>query len=200
MERKCMHCGSSIAVVGIRKGMPLCRKHYLEVRKYGKVRTFEEKYGCKIIETSDHYEVCFKNGDVGLIDKPDLELFKTTNWHVSQDKYIVGWKNGKIIKLHRLLMDFPDEFVDHRNRNPLDNRKQNLRLATPSDNARNSKIQRNNKSGVAGVRRVPNYNTWNARIIVNNKYIHLGNYKTFEEAVAARKEAESKYFGEFAPQ
>ena len=43
------------------------------------------------------------------------------------------------------------------------------------------------------------HGTWNASIMVDRKGIHLGNFKTLEEAKEARIKAELKYFGEFSP-
>lgn len=80
----------------------------------------------------------------------------------------------------------------------MDNRKVNLRLCSPKENSRNLSLAKNNKTGVTGVRKTK-YGKWNARITVDRKEIYLGNYDTLEEAAKARKEAEKKYFGEFAP-
>ena len=69
---------------------------------------------------------------------------------------------------------------------------------TPSQNQMNSKLSSNNTSGVTGVYWVKKCNKWNANIKINNKYIHLGNFTDFDDAVKARKEAEQKYFGEYS--
>ena len=88
--------------------------------------------------------------------------------------------------------------MDHINRDKLDNRKMNLRLCSPTENSRNISIAKNNKSGVTGVEKMSN-GKWRARIMVDRKGIHLGSFKTLEEAKEARMKAEIKYFGEFSP-
>lgn len=94
---------------------------------------------------------------------------------------------------------WPRKLMDHINRNPADNRICNLREASKSQNSMNRELQSNNISGTTGVWYSLRQNRWCARITVDNQIIGLGTYKTLEEAVQARKIAESKYFGEFAP-
>jgi len=80
--------------------------------------------------------------------------------------------------------------IDHINRNRLDNRISNLRIATRTQNRQNNRY--------AGV--FLNKKYFRARIAVDGVEIHLGCFRTFDEARAARREAELKYFGEFARQ
>jgi hypothetical protein len=61
----------------------------------------------------------------------------------------------------------------------------------------NSTLRKNNKSGHRGVFYSNTINKWIARICVNNKNIHIGTYKNFEDAVKARHDAEEKYYGEY---
>lgn len=89
---------------------------------------------------------------------------------------------------------------DHIDRNPLNNRRCNLRPATKSDNAHNKSMQHNNTSGVIGVHWTNNEKKWRAQIVVNNQQISLGYHKDKDDAIRARLIAEIKYFGEFAPQ
>ena len=104
--------------------------------------------------------------------------------------------NKKLIELHRWIMDFPEKgnYVDHINHNTLDNRKENLRVVSNSDNLKNSRIRIDNKTGYKGVRFDRFRNKWSAEIKVNYKKIHLGRYEKFEDAVRARKNAEIKYW------
>jgi hypothetical protein len=90
--------------------------------------------------------------------------------------------------------------IDHINGNRSDNRWCNLRLATRSQNNWNRPPQANNPFGVSGVylRTYRSGNTkWHARVTVDRKPILLGTFDTMDEAVAARRAAEIKYFGEF---
>lgn len=92
------------------------------------------------------------------------------------------------------------KYQDHINRNPLDNRKENLREATSAENARNCSISKNNTTGFIGVKWNKVNNNWRSEITVNKQRINLGSFKTKYDAIIARLEAEAKYYGEFAPQ
>jgi hypothetical protein len=81
---------------------------------------------------------------------------------------------------------------------PLPNVASNIRLATNSENIRNQKKHTNNTSGVPGVTWDKYRKKWLAQIVVNYKNISLGRFNEFNDAVAARKTAEERYFGEFS--
>lgn len=87
--------------------------------------------------------------------------------------------------------NWPEENIDHINGDRADNRIDNLRLASFKENARNTKLRRTNKSGCVGV--LPLRRRWRAYIYAENEQRHIGVFDTYEEAVAARKEAEARY-------
>lgn len=60
----------------------------------------------------------------------------------------------------------------------------------------NSKISKNNTTGVKGVSK--SGNKYVARIMINGKSISLGYYSTLEEAAKARQDAEKQFFGNYA--
>jgi len=100
--------------------------------------------------------------------------------------------------LHRLAflyMDgyFPENDIDHINRDTLDNRWDNLRHVSHACNMRNSKVRNTNKSGVNGVAWHKAANKWCGSIMVNYKSIHLGISGSFCEVVKARWEAEKEH-------
>lgn len=86
--------------------------------------------------------------------------------------------------------------VDHINGNPLDNRRENLRIVTPQNNARN-KVHRKNSSGYTGVTWVKRINRWQATITVNNKTLNLGYFDIPRDASDAYQKAAAEHFGEF---
>lgn len=134
-----------------------------------------------------------------LIDKEDFERIKNYTWAEDAHGYIYTSINGKIIKLHKFIMD-SKRIVDHRNRKRYDNRKENLREATIQENNRNHKVRIDNESGVSGVVWMkPNHN-WSAVIYIDGKTKRCGSYSNLDDAIKARLKAEAKYFGEFAPQ
>lgn len=79
--------------------------------------------------------------------------------------------------------------IDHINHNRSDNRLENLRLVSRTDNSKNCSISSNNKSGATGVY-LTKYGKWHAQITVGNKKIHLGLFTDIEMAAKARKDAE----------
>lgn len=92
----------------------------------------------------------------------------------------------------------PPEYLDHKNRDKLDDRIENLRDLTASENSFNMGLTIRNTSGVIGVH--PFWTNghgpyWKAAITVRREQIYLGSYTYFEEAVAARRSAELRYFG-----
>lgn len=100
------------------------------------------------------------------------------------------------IQIHKLIMTA--DCIDHINRNGLDNRICNLRRCTKGQNGINADPKSSNTSGVTGVWWHKEIKRWRADIKVNRKKICLGSFIEKDDAVKARKEAEKKYFGEFA--
>lgn len=101
--------------------------------------------------------------------------------------------------LHRYVMNAPAHIsVDHKNMNPLDNRKNNLRMCTKSQNGCNRGIPSNNTSGIKGVSFDKQTNSWAAYIGINGKCLKIGRFKNIEDAKEARLTAARKYHGEFA--
>src|SRR5579859_6186486 len=91
-----------------------------------------------------------------LVDQEMLDIVNQYSWYLNQrgyaayDSKINGrWTLGPFI--YYQYYGVRPNFVDHINRNPLDNRIQNLRVATKSENMRNRPKQSNNKSGYKGV-------------------------------------------------
>ena len=202
--KKCKICGKNEIQA---KGM--CIKHYQQYRKYGKVldnnpRT--QKNPNEIIKYEDYAEIILynnKSNEVAraLIDLEDIVKVKDYKWYLNKCGYVFTKVNYSNIRLHRLIMDSPDDMVvDHINHNQLDNRKLNLRTCTQQQNCMNASKRIDNTSGTTGVCFDKRSNKWNARIIFKGKCIHLGYFNAKEEAVKARQEAEIKYFGKYRNQ
>jgi ribosomal protein S14 len=88
--------------------------------------------------------------------------------------------------------------IDHINGDPSDNRIENLRLATHSQNRVNWQKPRRNASGVRGVVRCSRDGRWKAEIKFNGARINIGRFDTKEQAAAARRAKELEIHGEFA--
>lgn len=103
--------------------------------------------------------------------------------------------------LHRFLLGDPEcETIDHKNGLFWDNRKQNLRPASRSENARNARKIRRGTSRFKGVSlaRRRNRTYWQASIRVDGKNTHLGYFQDEEDAARAYDTAAKSHFQDFA--
>ena len=87
----------------------------------------------------------------------------------------------------------------HRNTDKTDNRRRNIRVCNAMENAWNVQISKNNKTGVRGVHWNERLGCYVAQIMERKHAHHLGCFTTLEEAAVARRAAEIKYYGSFAP-
>lgn len=106
--------------------------------------------------------------------------------------------DGKTYQTHRIVWllvhgEWPDGEIDHKDRNPMNNRIENLRVASSSENSHNHGLQRNNSSGYPGVSFHKPSKKYQAYIKVDNKIIYLGLFNTAEEAYRAYQLAKIKY-------
>ena len=143
-----------------------------------------------------------------LIDTNDLDKvlsFKGT-WSGRWDNrniYVTTVLTKDKIKthtnIHKAIMGTDNflPYIDHKDGNTLDNRKDNLRFCTCQQNNMNSK-PRKGTSIYKGVSWSKRKKKWETGIFVNKKTIHLGYYKSEEEAALVYNLAASIHFGEFA--
>lgn len=152
-------------------------------------------------ECEGYYKVYFTNDDrFAIISKESFDVVSKYKWHIRPDGYVeTKNKEKENILLHRLVTNFQYPIVDHINRNKLDNRLNNLRCVTTSQNQMNKSIQKNNTSGITGVSWDKNRNKWHVMISVNHKNINLGRFDSLEEARKVRRKAEKIYHKEYSP-
>lgn len=111
--------------------------------------------------------------------------------------------DGELFTAHRLAVFYmtgawPETLVDHRDRDRTNNRWDNIRNASYSENAANQALSPRNTSGFKGVSWNADGRRWQAHIMVNKKSIYLGLFDKPEDAAEAYMVAAVKYFGEFA--
>jgi hypothetical protein len=135
-------------------------------------------------------------GDI-ILDDEDKYLLKNHNWWFKDNVYPQTKINGKNVYIHHLVMN-NNSLIDHIDRNPLNNKKSNLRFATKSTNAMNVKIRKDNTSGIKGVSWNKKKERWEVYINKNKNRIKLGYFKELKLAALERANAELKFFGEFA--
>lgn len=144
------------------------------------------------VKRDGYYECEDFAGNKFFIDECDYNDCSKYVWHVDPNGYVISkFADGKVRKLHRFLLGLKngDKLeVDHIDRNPLNNRRENLRLADRSMNCQNRGMSSKNKSGVTGV--CKSGSGWVAQINDKGVRHYLGYFLDKEEAIRKRKEAE----------
>ena len=141
----------------------------------------------------NQYKIPLKNKNKEIIDysivseEDYLELNKY-KWYISNNEYVEGKYNNKTISMHKFIMniilnkDSKNKIVDHINSNKFDNRRDNLRIVTHSENARNRTKHKNSTSKYYGVSYVKVNNIWMSCIVFNNTRLQA--YYKIEEHAA----------------
>lgn len=156
-----------------------------------------------------------------IVDDNLFEELNKYQWRLSPAGYpraTIGGKgkgyhgqNGIRMYIYHLIIGIPPKgmMTDHVNSNPLDNRKCNLRFCDYQGNGANQKKRENCSSIYKGVRwnqiektkrgtYIKRKKPWCAACEYNNKTIHIGRYKTEEEAALAYNKKAKELWGEYA--
>lgn len=133
------------------------------------------------------------NGVYVLVDDEDYLKYSYLKWYMNNSGYAVrrdSVNEGKIKKttyLHRLIANTPTNlFVDHINRNRLDNRKENLRNVTWEENRNNISVHKDNKNGEKNVDYNKKLKKFRVRIQRNKQVVFYKYYKNLLSAIQAR--------------
>ena len=128
-----------------------------------------------------------KQGDKAYINSMGYKVLKFDGTAYLEHRLIWAWHHGEC-----------PEFIDHIDNDPTNNRLENLRPASFSENMRNAKLGKKNTSGVKGVYWCKAKKKWKAVLTYNGKQNYLGRYKDLAEAEVVVADARQKYHGVFA--
>lgn len=194
---RCCICGRQLFRKIKSHGKVYCKKHYHQLKKYGKPidnnpRTILDRNEIIVdgkIARVKLYDSQCNHIATAIIDSEDVNKIRYTKWKLSSSGYAANTPkfSGSNKHMHREILG-TDQFVDHINHNTLDNRKCNLRIVTKSQNAMNQNFKGISRNGCK----------WYAHIKIDQKMLNLGNYLDEEEALYARWYAEQVLFKEFA--
>lgn len=191
------------------------KTYYFSKNKFGEYAeklaelTFKEKK--KIVNLVEYkenfailklYSQTYGYHDV-YIDIEDVDKIKDYSWYICPKGNGIYIYNNQLGPIHRYIMNVSDKnkIIDHINRNPKDNRKNNLRITCHSGNKRNLPLKSNNTSGIIGVRYDKIRNRWCAEIRdLNRKKItanfgckKYGYNEAKQLAINFRKQKEKEY-------
>ena len=149
-------------------------------------------------------EIPLTRGYVAIIDSCDLEKVSGYKWYAYKG-YATMYAGRSVmidgkkvrIPMHRLLMDAPKGFdVDHIDHDGLNNTRDNLRLATRSQNSFNRPMNKNNKTGIRCIYWYKQTNRWVLKMAGKT----IGYFKELPDAVDAYNLKAKELWGDFAPQ
>ena len=155
-------------------------------------------------------EIPLTQGKVAIVDDEDYEWLSKWKWcalkrvlkrgiqwyAIRQEAKCSFREKARMVIMHREILGLSETkiFGDHKNHNGLDNRRENLRSATPKQNAGNTRKRPGGTSRFKGVSWCRTYEQWCVK--VGSKFI--GRYDTEEEAGKASEEAHKARYGEYA--
>jgi len=152
-------------------------------------------------------KVEINGGLFALVNDEDCEFLSQWKWHLSGGYVQRTFRtdNGRVLsaKMHREVlkrsgMDLSGKIVDHINFNKLDNRRENLRLATSSQSNAHKKPQLNNTSGYKGVSWDKSKGKWKAAYAFRKKDYHIGYFNDVIEAARAYNEIVKVKYNNYA--
>lgn len=187
---RCSYCWNEKEIsVSNAKKVSSCWCMTKELFYKNKIEKFEKN--TTVIDMWYYIEFSLTNWWFCKLDKSDYDMVKWSSWYKSIRWYVETRKNNKLVKLHRLVMWMNKwKVIDHINRDKLDNRKENLRYCTQSDNMKNIwpikwkyKWVHKNKQ-------------W--KYVAQCQHKHIWTFENEEEAWIAYNKKAKELFGDFA--
>lgn len=147
-------------------------------------------------------EIKLTQGKIAVVDDSDFDQVNQFKWYAVKDKR--RWYAKRTVKegsknlfLHQFLFRGL-KGIDHRDGNGLNNRRDNLRPATKSQNQANQPKCRKSSSRFKGVFYRRDNGKWRSILGLNGRLVHLGQFDCEEDAALAYNGAAKLFFGEFA--
>lgn len=135
------------------------------------------------------------DGSIAIVNSEDRQIVEGWNWSINGNGYAHRGDGKRTIRLHA---EIAGSHCDHIDRNPLNNRRSNLRPATSAQNCQNRGRASNNQSGFKGVSFRKDRGTWIASIRSGGRLTKIGTFETPEDAARAYDAKARELFGEFA--
>jgi len=148
------------------------------------------------------FTLILTQGKVAIVDIEDMPRVAGYKWSALRTKngrwYAKARDGSRWIYLHRVIMGAPDELdVDHKDHDGLNNRRDNLRLATRTQNLGNQR-RRRSKNKFKGYTAHPTPGRWIAQIRFKGKHVYIGAFSSEREAAEAYDRKALELYGEFA--
>ena len=205
---RCDNCFFSLWMMGPNRPALTCKQ---KVNFVGRRRMVLPDWSCPNFYPSGDFKlgseavrrIPLTRGKFALVEPEDYYQLSKFNWHTREPTkgifYASGIRNGKSVRMHREIMDAPDDLVvDHIDRNGLNNCRSNLRLCTPAQNNLNKFLNSYGSSKYKGVNWAKIKKKWRAEVQFDNKMYYLGYFTDEIDAAKAYDEKASQLHGEFA--
>ncbi len=154
-------------------------------------------------------KIKLNHGKYAMVDDEDFEELNKHKWYYYRVRdsdlgYAVrsipiGNGKQKTIGMHRVIMNTPEgELTDHKDRNGINNQKNNMRACDKHQNGMNRSGDKNTTSEYKGVAWAKKNKKWRAKIYFNGKFIHIGMFTCEKKAAKAYDKKAKELFGEYA--
>lgn len=197
IQRTCETCtrGFSVKPYVVRDGLGKYCSHRCQFR--GMVAAAAASRPI-LTQPEDHRLISLGNGSIAKVSIEDFEDLSAQAWNQTGLGYVT---NGHSLRMHAFILgkiygDYSPLVPDHINRDRLDNRRENLRLCTPAQNAQNRRRMKGRPGKLIGVHK--SYKKWAAQINVDGVPIYLGTYDAPEDAAYVRDQFAIQLHGDFA--
>ena len=203
-EESCQNCTSPEQATAQAGTFLICKKSPDSSKKW---QIVDPKASCKNFTPTPDFRRNIRHipltqnkfATVDTADYPDLNKHKWTAARSPNTFYAVRSQGGKQIRMHRQITNAPNHLVvDHIDHNGLNNTRENLRLCTKAQNAKNQRKQKGTSSIYKGVCYNKKEKKWRARVHKNGKTYNLGDYKNEIKAAKAYDQKASALFGQYA--